>query len=90
LTAVPCLPTLQVAPPLSVPVSPWPEASAAVVPAPSSKAYAAARPPDPPPVLLATVTDTAADVAELPAASRARALRLCEPLVVPVVSQAIE
>ena len=38
LTAVPYFPTLQVAPPVSVPVRPCPEASAAVVPAPSSKA----------------------------------------------------
>ena len=48
LTAVPYLPTLQVAPPVSVPVRPCPEASAAVVPAPSSKAYPAARPDGPP------------------------------------------
>src|SRR5436190_15050091 len=41
------------------------------------------------PVVLETVTVTAADVVVFPAASRARALNVCEPLVAVVVSQAI-
>src|SRR6266516_207980 len=40
--------------------------------------------------LLATVTVTGAEVARLPAASRATAVRVCEPLLVVVVSKAIE
>src|SRR5438552_846688 len=46
--------------------------------------------PPPPPPPFDTVTDTAGDVVVLPAASRATAVRTCEPLATVVVSQLIE
>ena len=66
-TALPYLPAvLQVAPPLSVPVFNWPEASAVVVPLPSSKEYAAMRPAGIAGPELLIDMFTAAETVELP------------------------
>src|SRR2546423_13382623 len=70
------LPNLPVAAQVALaraPVRPCPEASAALVPAPSLKPYAATRPVG---AALATVTVTLAAVVRCPAVSRARAAKL--------------
>src|SRR5947209_1137505 len=60
----------------SVPVRPFPVASAVVTPEPSSNPYAATRPGT---ATLLTVTVTDADVVVFPAPSRARAVRTWVP-----------
>ena len=79
----------QVAPPVSVPVRPRPEASAATVPVLSSKAYPARTAPGWGGVF-DTLAGTGADVVVLPAASRALAVRSCVPFVAAVVSHVTE
>src|SRR6185312_6751600 len=71
----------------SVPLLADPDLSAAVVPAPSSKLYAATRPAGggAPPLL--TVTFTAVEVVVLPVGSRLMAVIACVPFVAVVESQ---
>ncbi len=87
--ACPNLPPAHVAP-LITPVFPLPEASATLVPVPSLKPYAATKPGGGGEVVLLTVTFITVLVVVLPAASRATAVRLCEPFVAMVVFQVIE
>ena len=68
----------------TVPLLPLPDASATVVPSPSSKAYAATRPTGGGAVF-DTVTTTGEDVVVLPLASRALAVSVCDPFDVAVV-----
>ena len=65
-----------------------PDASLALVPDPSSKAYPATKVPGV--TVLETVTVTAVEVATLPAVSLARATSECGPLLTVVVDQEIE
>src|SRR5436190_660398 len=74
-------------PPLTAPLSPLPDPSPTADPPPSSNPYAATKPGR---AVLLTVTVTALEVLVLPAASRARAVRVCEPFVAAAVFQAIE
>src|SRR5436190_3465196 len=90
-TALPYLPVvLQVAPALSVPVFNWPEASAVVVPVPSSKEYAAMRPAGTAGPELLIVIFTGAETVELLAPSRATAVMTWVPFVALFVSHEIE
>src|SRR5438093_9378728 len=84
--ALPYFPLVVQVAPETVPLFPLPEASAATVPAPSLKPYAATKPV----AELATVTVIAVEVVVWPAASRARADRVYEPLATAVVFQLIE
>ena len=86
-SAFPYFPAVTHVAPEIVPVFPRPDASTTAEPAPSSKPYAATSPPA---ATFATVAATAADVVWLPAASRARAVSVCEPLAVAVVFQLTE
>src|SRR5262249_18496592 len=67
-----------------VPVSEFPDTSAVLVPAPSSNPQAPTSP-----VELLTVTLVGDEVVVFPAASRARAVKVCAPLVVDVVAHEI-
>ena len=92
--APPNLPaTLHVAP-LIVPLFPFPERSASVVPVPALKEYAATSPGGGGGggggAMFETVTETVPEPAEFPAASRALALSEWEPLAAVAVSQETE
>src|SRR6476620_9027480 len=84
-SALPYLPDVVQAALESVPVSKLPDTSAVVVPVPSSNPHAPTSP-----VELLTVTETTDEVVVFPAASRARAVKLCEPFDVDVVAQETE
>src|SRR5512139_3854996 len=75
-SALPYLPAVIHVAALIVPLLPLPDRSVSVVPDPSLKPYAATRPLG---AALDTVTETTAEVVWLPAASRARAVRLWLP-----------
>jgi hypothetical protein len=84
-SALPKRPVVILAAPVSVPLLPVPERSLTVAPDGSSKPYAATSPgPGGGGGALETVTLTAADVVELPAASRATAVSECVPLLTAV------
>src|SRR5262249_8168495 len=87
LTPLPYFPVVHAVPLVSVPLLELPETSAVVVPLPSLSPSARTRPEVTPPV---TVTDTVLLVVWLPAASRARADRVCVPLVAAEAFQEIE
>ena len=84
------LPEVQVGPFCRVAVFPLPETSLAVAPRPSSKGQPATSPGGTGGVELETVTVTGLDVPRLPAASRARACRVCWPFGADAVFQVIE
>src|SRR5262249_29245750 len=86
-TPFPNFPAVQAVPLVSVPLLELPEISAVVVPLPSLRPSAITRPEATPPV---TVTETGALVVWLPAASRARAESVCEPLVAAEASHEME
>src|SRR5437016_7011027 len=67
-----------------LPVLPWPDRSATVVPPPSLKAYAATNA-----AVLCTVTATGGDVAVLPAASLTTAVSVWAPSTVAVEFQEV-
>src|SRR5262245_2584029 len=84
-SAPPCLPVVVQAAWKIVPVWPFPVVSASDVPLPASNEYAAIG-VGAGGALLSTVTPTFVAVVECPAASRATAVSVCDPLS-PVVSQ---
>src|SRR5919109_4488615 len=80
-SAPPVWPVVDHVPFAIVPLLPVPERSASAVPVPASKLYDATSPVGGGGATFETVTVTGADVVELPAASRATAVSVCEPFV---------
>ena len=88
MSALPYRPlAVQVGPPVSVPVLPRPDLSAAVVPLPSLNDQPPTSPLGP---VLVTVTVTGVDTVDLPEASRAVAVIWCDPLATDADDQETE